>query len=168
MTTTESEADLARTVAVSRVMDVPAKYVFLAHARPEHLMRWFGPAGYPVTTCDIDFRVGGRWRMVMTGPDGREGPPFGGTYHEIVPYSRIVYDNAFEDGRGGDMNLRNEGRMLFTTTFEEQAGRTTVTTTVLFPSPEMRAEYLGVGMTEGMASAFDQLEVLVRELAAQG
>lgn len=168
MTTTASDIDLSRTASISRVMDVPARYVFLAHSRPEHLKRWFGPVGYPVTTCDIDFREGGKWRMIMTGPDGKEGPPFGGTYHEIVPYSRIVYDDAFEDGKGGDMNLKNAGKILFTTTFAEKAGKTTVTTTLLFPSAEMKAEYLGVGMIEGLSSGFDQLEVLVRELAAQG
>ena len=119
MTTTLPEPAADRTAAISRVIGVPAKYLFLAHSRPEHLKRWFGPVGYPVTTCDIDFRVGGNWRMVMTGPDGVEGPPFGGTYLEITPHSRIVYDNGFEDGKGGEMDLQHAGRMVMTTTFDE-------------------------------------------------
>lgn len=168
MTATDTKTDLSRTASISRVMDVPAKYVFLAHSRPEYLKQWFGPVDYPVTTCSADFREGGRWRMIMTGPDGKEGPPFGGTYHEIVPYSRIVYDDAFEDGVGGEMNLKNQGRILFTTTFDEKAGKTTVTTTILFPTAEMKAEYLGVGMLEGISSSFDQLGELVLKLAAQG
>jgi uncharacterized protein YndB with AHSA1/START domain len=155
----------ARTAAVSRVMQVPAKCIFQAHARREHLMRWFGPVGYPVTLCEIDFRVGGRWRMAMTGPDGVQGPPFGGTYLEIVPDSRIVYDNAFEDGTGGDMNLQNAGRMVMTTTLAEHGGATTVTVTTLFASPAMKDEYLGIGMAEGILSGFDQLEVVAKELS---
>ena len=54
-----------RTASISRTMNVAAKYLFAAHAAPEHLMRWFGPVGYPVTLCAQDFRVGGRFRMAI-------------------------------------------------------------------------------------------------------
>jgi uncharacterized protein YndB with AHSA1/START domain len=168
MTTTTQDSLAVRQATLSRVMDAPAKYLFLAHSRPEHLKRWFGPVGYPVTHCECDFRVGGKWRMIMTGPDGKEGPPFGGTYHEITPYSRIVYDDAFEDGKGGGMNLTHGGKILFTTTFAEADGKTTVTTTLLFESAAMKAEYLGIGMLEGLGSGFDQLEGVARDLARAG
>jgi uncharacterized protein YndB with AHSA1/START domain len=163
---TPPNPDPSRTALVSRVMDVPAKYLFLAHSRPEHWMRWFGPKDYPVTTCEADFRVGGKWRMIMTGPDGVEGPPFGGTFLQIAPYRRIVYDNAFEDGKGGAMNLQHSAPMVMTTTFDELGGRTTVTTSILFHSAAMKAEYLGIGMLEGINSAFDQLEGVARGLAS--
>jgi uncharacterized protein YndB with AHSA1/START domain len=152
-----------RTASVSRLMQVPAKYIFAAHAKPEHLMRWFGPVGYPVTMCEIDFRVGGKWRMAMTGPDGVQGPPFGGTYLDIVPNSRIVYDNRFEDD-GQSMNLQNAGTMVMTTTLVEKAGATTITVSTLFATVAMKDEYLGVGMTDGILSGFDQLEGVAREL----
>ena len=168
MTTRTIDPASSRTASISRVMHVPAKYLFLAHSRPEHLKRWFGPEGWPVTQCEVDFHVGGKWRMIMTGPDGIDGPPFGGSYQEIVPDSRIVYDNAFEDGKGGTMNLANAAPMLMTTTFEELGGKTTVTTTILFSSPEMKAEYLGVGMLEGISSGFDQLETVALRLATPG
>jgi uncharacterized protein YndB with AHSA1/START domain len=153
-----------RTASVSRLMHVPAKFIFAAHAHPQHLMRWFGPVGYPVTLCKIDFRVGGKWRMAMTGPDGVQGPPFGGTYLEIEPNTRIVYDNRFEDDKGGDMNLQNAGTMVMTTTLVAENGATTVTVTTVFASAAMKDEYLGVGMTEGILSGFDQLEIVAREL----
>lgn len=168
MTMTELDPAAGRTAAVIRVIDVPAKYLFLAHSRPEHLKRWFGPVGYPVTTCAIDFRVGGKWRMVMTGPDGVEGPPFGGTYLEITPHSRIVYDNGFEDGKGGEMDLQHAGRMVMTTTFDEVGGKTTVTVSTLFATAAMKAEYLGIGMLEGISSGLDQLAQVGAELAAAG
>lgn len=168
MTTRTAEPVEDRQATISRVMDVPAKCLFLAHSRPEHLMRWFGPPDYPVTHCEADFRVGGRWRMIMTGPDGKLGPPFGGTYHEITPYSRIVWDDAFEDGKGGEMNLRNDGPMLLTTTFDERDGRTTVKVTILFPSVAMKAEYLGVGMLEGFGLTLGQLEAVAQDLAQRG
>ena len=158
----------SRTAAIIRMIDVPAKYLFLAHSKPEHLKRWFGPVGYPVTTCTTDFRVGGTWRMVMTGPDGVEGPPFGGTYLEITPYSRIVYDNGFEDGKGGEMDLQHAGRMVMTTTFEEAGCKTTMTVSTLFATQAMKAEYLGVGMLEGIASGLDQLAEVAADLARAG
>ena len=155
-----------REAAISRVMAIPAKPIFLAHSKPEHLMRWFGPVGYPVTMCEVDFRVGGRWRMAMTGPDGVQGPVFGGKYLEITPCSRIVYDNAFEDGRGGEMDLQAAGRMVMTVTLVEAAGKTTVTVATLFATVAMKQEYLGVGMLEGIASGFDHLEGVAAALAA--
>lgn len=167
MTTTDEPASM-REAQVSRVMSVPARFIFEAYSKPGHLKRWFGPVGYPVTHCESDFRVGGRWRMAMTGPDGVQGPFFGGTYLEIAPRSRIVYDNGFEDGVGGGMNLRHAGRMVMTTTFVEEGGTTTVTVTTLFESVAMKEEYLGIGMAEGILSGMDQLEDVARELSARG
>ena len=86
------------------------------------------------------------------------------TYLEITPHSRIVYDNAFEDNKGGAMNLQSAGRMVMTTTFVEKGGRTTVTVPTLFATVAMKEEYLGVGMVEGIQSGFDQLELLALEL----
>lgn len=163
--TTEPAAN--RTAVVSRRINVPARYVFAAHSKAEHISRWFGPVGYPVTHCEYDFRVGGSWRMKMTGPDGVEGPPFGGTFLEIVPEKRIVYTDAFEDGTGGDMNLQHaRGQIVFTTTFDEHKdGSTTVTISILFSSVAMMNEFLGVGMKEGIESGFDQLEDVAAELS---
>jgi uncharacterized protein YndB with AHSA1/START domain len=165
MTQPEPEAD--RTATISRRMAVPARHVFAAHASAEHIARWFGPVGYPITQCTYDFRVGGHWRMIMTGPDGKDGPPFGGSFLDIVPDRRIVYTNGFEDGTGGDMNLSNaQGRMVTTTTFDEVDGITTVTVSTLFASVAMKEEFLRMGMLEGMSSGFDQLEGVAASLAA--
>lgn len=167
MTTPEPET--ARTASITRVMPVPARFLFEAHSKPEHLMRWFGPEGYPVTTCTCDFRVGGHWRMIMTGPDGVDGPPFGGTYLEIIPYSRIVYTDAFEDARGGDMGLSHaDNPMTFTVTFDEADGLTTMTVAVLYASIAMKEEFLGIGMMEGLTSGLDQLAGVAAELAQRG
>ena len=168
MDMTSIEPAHLREASVSRVMNLPAKYIFLAYTKPEHLMRWFGPVGYPVTFCESDFRVGGKWRMAMTGPDGVQGAPFGGTYLDIVLNTRIVYDNAFEDAKGGAMNLQSAGTMIMTTTFDEIGRATTVTVTTLFATVAMKDEYLGVGMAEGILSGFDQLDGVARDLSRQG
>ncbi len=152
---TESTSD--RELVVTRVFDGPARLLFEAWSRPEHIQRWFGPAGWPVTHCEMDFREGGQYRFAMTGPDGVQGTPFGGTYLEIVPNERIVYDDAFESP-GAE-------RMVMTVTFEEAGGQTTLTVHTLFPSVAMKDKHLEMGMEQGFGMSLDQLGDLVAELA---
>ncbi len=150
-----------RELVVTRVFDVPARFLFEAYSRPEHLRRWFGPRGWPLTLCEVDFRVGGRYRFAMTGPSGEQNTPFGGEYREIVPNRRIVFDNGFEEP--------DAPRMVMTVTLDEAPdGRTTTLTLhTLFASAAMREEYVGVGMREGIDSAYDQLAEVVAELQAK-
>src|SRR5688500_4371051 len=92
--TVEPAAD--RELVITRVFDAPARLLFQAYSTREHLMKWSGPKDWPVTFCELDFRVGGRYRMAMTGPSGEQNIPFGGQYLEIVPNKKIVFDDAFE------------------------------------------------------------------------
>lgn len=154
---TSPEPESEREVVLSRVLQAPAQLVFEAWSRPEHIRRWFGPVGWPVTMCQMDFRVGGRWRMAMTGPSGEQNTPFGGTYREIEPPRRIVLDNGFEQ-EGAE-------RMVWTVTFEEQDGATTLTVHTLFSSKARRDQYLGMGFREGFDSGLDQLEEVVAAMA---
>ncbi len=150
----ESIAD--REVVITGVFDVPAHLLFEAYSKPEHIMRWFGPEGWPVTHCEMDFRVGGRYRFAMTGPDGKQNTPFGGEYLEIVPDRKIVYDDSFESP-GAE-------QMVVTVTFEEDAGQTTLTIATLFASIAMKEEHMGAGYSQGVGSGLDQLAELVAEM----
>jgi len=155
----ENEPVADRTVVITRVFDVPARLLFEAWSKREHIMRWFGPKGWPVTLCEMDFREGGRFRFAMTGPDGKQNTPFGGEYLEIVPNRKIVYDNAFE--------LPGAEKMVVTVTFEEKSGKTTLTMRTVFASLAMKNEHVGGGLEQGVASAFDQLEDVVADLRAK-
>lgn len=148
-----------RTVIITRVFDVPARFVFEAMSRPEHVMKWFGPVGWPLTLCEMDFRVGGRFRFAMTGPSGVQNVPFGGTYREIVRDRRIVYDNGFE--------IEGAGRMVVTIDLAEQDGRTTLTQTTLFDTVTMRDDHVGMGFEQGVNSGIDQLVDVAAALARQ-
>ncbi|HET6159869.1 MAG TPA: SRPBCC domain-containing protein [Dongiaceae bacterium] len=147
----ESVAD--RTHVITRHYEAPARLLFEAWSKPEHLMKWFGPKGWPVTMCEVDFRKGGRFRMAMTGPSGVQNTPFGGQYLEIMPNRKLVYDNAFESP--------GAPKMIVTVTFEEAGGRTTLTISTLFESVAMKKEYLGLGYEKGFNSGLDQLTDLV-------
>jgi uncharacterized protein YndB with AHSA1/START domain len=145
-----------RELVITRTFDAPARLLFKAWSTREHIMKWFGPVGWPVTMCEMEFRVGGRWRMAMTGQSGERNTPFGGTYLEIVPDRKIVFDNAFEQP-GAE-------KMIMTITFEEKGGRTTLTHRTLFASAKMKREYLGMGFIDGTNSGLDQLADVVAAL----
>ena len=148
-----------RTHVITRRYDAPARLLFTAWSKPEHLMKWFGPRGWPVTMCEVDFRVGGRFRMAMTGPSGEQDAPFGGQYHEIVPNRKLVFDNGFESP--------GAPRMIVTVTFEEAGEGTTLTVTTLFESIAMKIKYLGLGFAEGFGSGLDQLADVAAQLLAE-
>jgi uncharacterized protein YndB with AHSA1/START domain len=153
----ESIAD--REVVIEREFDVPARLLFAAWSEPEHLRKWFGPVGWPVTLCEMDFRRGGRFRIAMTGPSGEQNTPFGGTYLEIVPNRKIVYDNSFEEP-GAE-------KMVVTVTFDEKGNRTKLTMRTVFASVAMRNEHVGGGFVEGVGSGLDQLADVVESMRAE-
>lgn len=153
------EPESEREVTITRVFDAPARLLFEAYSKAEHIKQWFGPVGWPVTLCEMDFRVGGKFRFAMTGPSGKQNTPFGGTYREIIQNRKIVYDNGFEtDGAG---------RMLVTVSFDEQGGQTTLTLHTVFESIAMYRSHMSRGFEQGTNSGLDQLGALVAAMAAQ-
>lgn len=152
------EAGADRELIITRTFDAPARLLFEAWSKPEHLKKWFGPVGYPVTMCEMDFRKGGQWRAAMTGPTGQQQTPFGGEYLEIVPNRKIVFSNGFE--------LAGAEKMTMTVTFDEKDGKTLLTIHTLFASVAQKATHVGAGMAEGIASGLDQLTDVVAAMKA--
>jgi uncharacterized protein YndB with AHSA1/START domain len=143
-----------RSLTISRELEVPARILFLACSRPEHMRDWFGPPGYPLTLCEMDFRVGGKYRFAMTGPDGVQMTPFGGEYLVIEPNRTISYTNRFEQP--------GAQTMVVTITFTEKAGKTRLDLHTLFESVAMMNEHTGRGYALGVNAGLDQLEVLAK------
>lgn len=148
-----------REVVLTRVFDAPRHLVFAAFSRPELLKRWFGPRGWSLVVCEVDLRVGGTFRFVLRGPDGRE-MGMRGVYREIVPPERSVHMESFDD---------YPGESQVTAVFTEHDGKTTLTATVLYPSREVRDAVLNSGMEHGAAESYDRLAELLatREEAAR-
>ncbi len=137
------------TVTIRRRYKSSAALLFAAHSQREHLLRWFGPQPYPLTVCEVDFRVGGSFRFAMTGPDGVQGPFFGGAYREIVQDRRIVYDNGF--------HLEGAERMLTIFTFEDREDGTELGMVTIFGSQAMYQDHVGQGFLIGAGIGMDQL-----------
>lgn len=146
-----------REVVMTRVFDAPRRLVFDAFSKPELLQRWFGPRGWSLVVCEVDFRVGGGFRFVLRGPDGRE-MGMRGVYRELVPPERSVHMESFDD---------YPGESEVTGVFAEQGGKTTLTVTVAYASREVRDIVLKSGMEHGAAESYDRLaELLTAEAAA--
>jgi uncharacterized protein YndB with AHSA1/START domain len=144
-----------REIVMERVfVDAPRSLVFEAFTQPDHLRNWFGPRDWTLAVCEIDLRPGGAYRFVMQGSDGTE-MELSGEYREITPPDRLVSTESW----GGDWP-----DTLNTLTFTERDGKTTITTTVLYPSKEARDAALQTGMADGASQSFDRLAEYLRTI----
>lgn len=146
-----------REIVLTRVFDAPRGLVFDAFTKPELLERWFGPRGWSLVVCEVDLKVGGGFRFVLRGPDGTD-LGMRGVWREIVRPERSVHMESFDDF---------PGESQVTTVLVEEAGKTTLTATVLYPSREVRDTVIQSGMEHGAAESYDKLAELLPSLAAR-
>ena len=152
---TTVERSSERELIVTRTFDAPARIVFEAWTTPELFKRWWVPKsmGMILRSCEMDVRVGGRYRLVF-GDVGSKPDEFFGTYVEVTPHSRLAWTND-EGGEGGPVT---------TVTFEEQGGKTLVVMHELYPSKEA-LDAAGTGAADAMGETFGQLDELLVTLS---
>ena len=149
-----------REVVMTRVFDAPRRLVFDAMNEPELLKRWLlGPPGWSMVVCEIDLKVGGKYRYVWRNGDGTE-MGMHGVYREIVRPERVVNTQTFDFGCDAQ-----SGEAVGTAVLTERDGRTTLTTTVLYPSKEARDGALAGGMDKGLAAGYDRLDEILGGVA---
>jgi uncharacterized protein YndB with AHSA1/START domain len=146
-----------REVVMSRVFDAPPKVVWEACSQAKHLPNWWGPRRLTMVQCEIDFRVGGKWRFVLRAPDGREDA-FHGEFKEIVPLKRVVQTFNYEGIPPGH-------ELVETATYEDLGGKTRLTTTSTYKSTEDRDGMVSAGMEKGARESWERLAELVESLA---
>jgi uncharacterized protein YndB with AHSA1/START domain len=142
-------------ILITREFDAPKDLVYRAWTTPELVRRWWHANRGEMTVCEIDLRVGGRWRYVMVAHGGLE-VGFHGEYREIVPDERIVSTETYEGLPEGVSE--EDGSTLNTATFAETDGRTTLTLLVQAPSKATRDAIIDSGMEDGLQDALDLLE----------
>jgi uncharacterized protein YndB with AHSA1/START domain len=142
-----------REVRMTRVFKAPRDLVFDAFSKPELMKRWFGPRGWNLVVCEIDLRVGGGFRFVLRGPDGKD-MGMRGAYKEIARPERSVHMESYDD---------YPGESQVTAVFTEENGETTLNVTVEYPSKEVRDIVLQTGMEHGAAESYDRLAELLAE-----
>jgi uncharacterized protein YndB with AHSA1/START domain len=150
--TTPSDSEIRMT----RLFDAPRQLVFEAMSKPEHVKQWWGRLGegYSVPVCEIDLRVGGRWRFVNRHPKGEAA--FHGEYREIQPPGRIVFTEIFEDFP--------DAVSVVTSELTDERGKTRMTVTVDYGSKEVRDMVMASGMARGAGISYDRLEDLLATL----
>lgn len=147
-----------REIVMTRVFNAPRHLVFDAWTKPELVKRWLlGPPGWTMPVCEIDLKVGGRYRYVWRNSEGNE-MGMGGVHKEIAAPERLVVTQVFDDDW-------TSGETLVTLVLTEQDGRTTATSSVLYASQEVRDAVLKSGMDEGVAASYDRLEELLASSA---
>jgi uncharacterized protein YndB with AHSA1/START domain len=149
-----SSVDLDRdpkAIVATREFEAPRALVFEVWTDPRHLSQWWGPDGFTTTTSRFDMRVGGVWRFVMHGPDGRDYQNRI-TFDEITPLDLIRYHH----GGGDDVE---PVQFRTTVTFEElERNLTRVTLYATFPSAAERDRVVKeYGAAEGAKQTLNRL-----------
>ena len=138
---------------ITRVFDASADAIFRALTTPELVKRWWGFETSEWLVCDIDLRVGGKWRFVIKDRGMEVG--FNGEYVELDGPHHMVHTEAYEGAPDAPPGV-------LTTTLEEVDGVTTMTVLCRYPSKEIRDIVIDSGMESGMQVSYDRLEDLVR------
>src|SRR4051812_20364132 len=128
-----------REIFLERVYDAPRELVWRAWTEPKHIDRWWGPDGFRNETHSMDLRVGGYWRFVMHGPDGKDWVDWV-QFEEIARPERLVYRH------GGETE---EPPFHVTVTFTEEGRRTRVGMRSVFPTAQALADVMKFGAVEG-------------------
>lgn len=147
-----------RELRIKRSFSAPRQLVWDCHTKPELVRRWLlGPPGWEMPVCDIDLRVGGKYRYEWEDKSRGKTMGMDGVFTDVAKPrhlgSREIFD---EDWTGGETDVSQA--------FDEHEGRTTLTLTVHFRSKEARDGAAASGMTEGMDQGYARLDEVLSEL----
>ncbi|WP_340673022.1 SRPBCC domain-containing protein [Brevibacillus agri] len=157
-----------RVLVLERVFDAPRELVFQMFKESEHLKRWWGPRGWEVRVCHIDFRPEGVWHYCMKCADQSQGEYYGmeswgkGVYKEIDEPNKIVYVDYFSDAEGNvDESLPSTEVTL---EFIDVDGKTKLVNRAEYASAEALKTVMDMGMLQGITETWDRLEERLNEI----
>jgi uncharacterized protein YndB with AHSA1/START domain len=145
-------------ILITREFNAPKRLVWKAYTTPDLIKRWWSGEKGTVTSAEVDLRVGGRWRYVMTANGGFE-VAFRGEYREIVQDDRLVNKEIFEGLPDPDDHAG-----LVTVTLTEKDGRTTMEMLCDYRDKTDRDSVIESGMESGMQESMDALEKVAASL----
>jgi uncharacterized protein YndB with AHSA1/START domain len=132
---------------MEQTFDAPRAEVFEAWTTPEQVALWWDPSGAELAVCEIDLRPGGAFRWINQDEHGAKHP-FTGTYREIVPPERLVFEV-----RTSPASPPQLGTLIFT----ENENRTTLTMTIECGSVAQRDQMLAMRIDAGTARTLQNL-----------
>ena len=141
-----------RDLVMTREFDAPRQLVYDAHTKPELVRQWLGALpGWTMPVCDMDVRVGGKYRWVWRHATNKTEMGMGGVYREVQAPERLVTTEKFDEAW-------YPGESLNTLVLTEQAGRTTLTQTMRYESAAAREAVIKSGMEKGVVASYDRLD----------
>lgn len=144
-----------REIVMTRDFNAPRHLVFDAFTKPELIRRWLlGPDGWSMPVCEVDLRIGGRYRYVWRKNDGSQEMGMGGVFRDVDKPKRVINTEKFDEAW-------YPGEAVDTTLFVENSGKTTVTQTVQYASKEARDGVLKSDMESGVARSYDRLDEML-------
>jgi uncharacterized protein YndB with AHSA1/START domain len=154
--TVETRGD--REVVMTRAFKAPRALVWACHTKPDLVKRWLaGPPGWEMTKCEIDLRVGGKYRYEwIHGPSGMK-MGMGGEHRQIRAPELLQNTQLFDEDWTG-------GEAIGTFTLSEKDGVTTLTNAVVYSSPEALEGVLKTPMAEGVSAGYERLDALLTSL----
>ena len=145
----KTTSDTDNDIVVSRLINAPRELVYKACTIPEQMAQWWGPFGFTNPVCELDVRVGGKWRVEQKGPDGNIYK-FGGVYKELIKNVRIVWTFKFEGVPASES--------LGILEFEDKNGKTLVTVTTRLKTIEEKEGMMKYGAKMGTEQSYERLE----------
>lgn len=139
-------------IDVRREFDAPVSAVFRAHAEPELVARWLGPAGYEMSVEEYDFRSGGRYRYIHRDPGGAEYA-FHGVFHTVRTDEFAVQTFEYE-------GFPDVVSIEFLT-FVDLGDRCRLEGHSVYPSLDARDGMAASGMEKGMREGYERLDLLL-------
>ncbi|TGK01831.1 ATPase [Leptospira langatensis] len=156
------EAQGEREILMTREFNAPRDLVFECHTKPELIKRWLlGPDGWIMDVCDVDLRVGGKYRYVWKKIADGTMMGMGGTYKVVSRPESIHCTEIFDEAWYA-------GEALVQSSFTEKNERTTLKVTILYNSKETRDMVLKSPMESGVAASYNRLEDLLISSKAKG
>ncbi|MBP0723644.1 SRPBCC domain-containing protein [Bacillus sp. RG28] len=163
-----SRVENDRVLVLERIFDAPRDLVFKMFKDPEHLKRWWGPKGWEIPVCTVDFRPGGVWHYCMKCVDQNLGQFFGmeswgkGVYKEIIEPEKIVYTDYFSDSEG-NMNDSMPSTNI-TMEFIDLGEKTKLINRAEYVSAESLKTVMDMGMLQGITETWDRLNELLESM----
>ncbi len=143
-----------RTVTIEKTFNAPIELVWEAWTQPEHILKWWAPAGMDIKVLEHEFKVGGRWKYTMLMPDGNEFISEG-IYQEIIELKKIVTTADFKP------MTENVELQTF---FEADGEKTKFKFNVIHATVEYRKQQEEMGLYNGWGGAFERLAKLLETL----
>ena len=159
MTRTLLEFDPRLDLVLERVVDVPVDLVWAAWTQPEHIKKWFTPAPWTTTDCEIDLRPGGIFRTTMRSPEGKDFPNIG-CFLEVIPNRRLIFTDTLVPG------YRPAAKPFFTgiVSMEPQGNGTRYTAIGMHADEATRERHEEMGFHSGWGKALDQLVAYMKSV----